>query len=260
VDNGSLGSGVPLLCGVRTDGSLDCFRNGPYSVTPPEGTFEEVALGSSRACAIRTDHSLACFGPVESAVLSVGFQHVSMGWSLICGIDTDGALACWDINSGDIVFMPDGSFDQVAVVPGDNSGSADSEACGISDGSVRCWDAWGDRKLEGPFLQISVNLLANRYALRDDGSVVTISEYPSMGTIEAIDHVMWGKGYVKIAAANDAMYALRDDGTLARLPLPDGVAVDVPSDDQFVDLAAGGDYCCALSSDGHFRCFGSVIR
>ena len=50
-------------CGVRTDGSLECWGRDHYDqATPPDGEFTSVSAGSTHTCGVRTDGTVACWG------------------------------------------------------------------------------------------------------------------------------------------------------------------------------------------------------
>jgi hypothetical protein len=102
--NPTIGYGVPFACGVRTDGTLDCWGNRRrLDIMPiPTGTFQSVSAGLTHACGLRTDGTVACWGsvyPLGFAPFDLSpqgtFRDVDAGWDVSCAIRTDGELACW---------------------------------------------------------------------------------------------------------------------------------------------------------------------
>ena len=95
---------MPFACGVRTDGTLDCWGNRRrLDIMPiPTGTFQSVSAGLTHACGLRTDGTVACWGsvyPLGFAPFDLSpqgtFRDVDAGWDVSCAIRTDGELACW---------------------------------------------------------------------------------------------------------------------------------------------------------------------
>ena len=90
-------------CGVRTDGTIDCWN--PYRVeviTPPAGVFTRVAVGDTHACAIRSsDGRVLCwgsngFGEGPPGPSSDSYKALSARSYLTCGIRTvDSKVVCW---------------------------------------------------------------------------------------------------------------------------------------------------------------------
>ncbi len=50
-------------CGLRTDGTLDCWgHNGVGQSTPPAGTFTQVTAGNLNTCGLRANGYWTCWG------------------------------------------------------------------------------------------------------------------------------------------------------------------------------------------------------
>ena len=98
-------------CGVRTDGSVECWgSNDDFAgnvvgqVTAPPGEFASVSAGWLHTCGVRTDGSVECWGDDYDVVGNVvgqatppseEFTSVSAGFGHTCGVRTDGSVACW---------------------------------------------------------------------------------------------------------------------------------------------------------------------
>ena len=63
----SVSAGWNYTCGVRDDGSVECWGNDYYvwvngRATPPAGEFASVSAGGSHTCGVRRNGSVACWG------------------------------------------------------------------------------------------------------------------------------------------------------------------------------------------------------
>ena len=68
----SVSAGVFHTCGVRTDGTVECWgsnEDGDGNVvgqaTPPGGSFASVGAGALHTCEVRTDGTVECWGSNE---------------------------------------------------------------------------------------------------------------------------------------------------------------------------------------------------
>ena len=135
-------AGGSNTCGVRTDGSLDCWGDdtdgqvgdgndggdvkAPHQVGGGAGTWSTVAVGSGYACAIGGDQSLWCWGSTDGSELGVGqntnpwvttptrvgtatdWSAVSAGGERTCGL-RQGTLWCWGLNRGNLLGVGPGA-------------------------------------------------------------------------------------------------------------------------------------------------------
>jgi alpha-tubulin suppressor-like RCC1 family protein len=109
-------------CGLRTDGTIDCWGaisppGAPPSdfgeVTPPAGTFASVSAGMYYTCGLKTTGTIACWGANDDgqATPPAGtFASVSTGRSQTCGVKIDGTIACWGRNDYGQATPPAGTF------------------------------------------------------------------------------------------------------------------------------------------------------
>ena len=59
----SISAGNGHTCGVREDGTVDCWGFDEYGqATPPEGEFVSVSAGDLHTCGVRDDGSVDCWG------------------------------------------------------------------------------------------------------------------------------------------------------------------------------------------------------
>jgi len=132
----SVSAGGWHTCGIRTDGTVNCWGDNSYGQTSvPGGTFLSISTGFAYTCGIRTDGTVNCWGGNafgETNVPSGKFVSVSAGGWHTCGIRTDGTVSCWGDNSYSQTSVPGGKF--ISVSAGRN------HTCGIrTDGTVSCW-------------------------------------------------------------------------------------------------------------------------
>ena len=140
-------------CGIRTDGSLDCWGTWDDSSFRPNISepFREVASGQSAHCAIDHSDQLYCWGIDFYGVASGASSRSSDAYTDIalydraaCGVLSDGTLDCWGM-----IPMSLGIHQQkatsVEVAVGANM------ACALDDaGSLTCWGSGYYGQLDGP--------------------------------------------------------------------------------------------------------------
>ncbi len=162
-------AGVDFSCGLREDGSLQCWgRNDDLRASPPDGVYLDVDVGSDDGCALVDDGSLVCWGADDSGETGPPagvFAAVSMGWdananNMACALAADGAATCWGDPYGEPPAQP---FSRVSV------GSL--HACGLTaSGDVLCWgwNSHGQTDVPaGDYLQVSAGDLHNCGVLVD---------------------------------------------------------------------------------------------
>ena len=111
----SVSAGFFHTCGVRTDGSVECWGFQPGSWTAmslarprrPEVPSLRSAPAWSITCGLRTDGSVECWGSNVDGDGNVAgqstppggpFASVSAGGFHTCGLRTDGSVECWGSN------------------------------------------------------------------------------------------------------------------------------------------------------------------
>ena len=99
VEFASVSAGAAYTCGLRRDGSVQCWGDDVVGeATPPPGEFASVSAGRLHTCGVRADGSVQCWGadydgqttppPGEFASVSAGRDHT-------CGLRPDGSVECW---------------------------------------------------------------------------------------------------------------------------------------------------------------------
>ena len=92
----SVSAGVAYTCGVRVDGSLECWGDVEWE---PTGEFVSVGAGFGHTCGVKADSSVVCRSYADwidpSTSASGEFVSVSAGSGYGCGLRTDGSVACW---------------------------------------------------------------------------------------------------------------------------------------------------------------------
>ena len=205
----SVSAGAFYSCGVRTDGSVECWDNDGYGEsTPPAGSFMSVSAGWSHSCGVKTDSSVECWGGGgnfgQSPPPDGSFVSVSAGTWHGCGVKADGSVLCWGSDDDGESTPPDDSFASVSAggghtcgvkiggsvlcwgsdddgestPPGDSFASVSAgggHTCGVkTDGSVACWGGNDDGQStppSGSFASVSAGLV-HSCGVKTDGSVV----------------------------------------------------------------------------------------
>jgi len=185
----SLDAGSNHVCGVTTDGRIECwsyyeetFRG--YAITPPGGEFLQVDAGTRHTCALGIDHTIVCWGDNDEGACDAPggeFMSVYAGSGFSCALDAEGAATCW----GALSSAPsDVRFSTLSAAATDRPTPS---ACGVTlEGELRCW---GDSPViamveanpaDGPFEAVTLSssiLCASRadavvcWGLNDDGAI-----------------------------------------------------------------------------------------
>jgi hypothetical protein len=186
----SISAGDSWACGVRTDETIACWGGDAFGDTiPPAGTFTSVTTGYDYACGLRTDRTIACWGDDaqgDTKPPAGTFKFLSLGRGYDCGVRTTGTIACWgDAAAGDNAILPDGTFKSIS--PGGGC------PCGVrTDGTIACCGfpsgtahiGCAGPTPSGPFTAIS-----GIYLLRTDGTIVAwcaVGITPPLGTFLSI--------------------------------------------------------------------------
>ena len=141
----TVSTGDNNTCGVRADGSVECWGNVPIrsaldgrlrdQARPPSGEFASVSVRGFHTCGVRTDGSVECWGHNNAGQATPPpgeFVSVTAGTAHTCGVRRDGSVECWGSGSDGRATPPPGEF--VSVTAGSG------HTCGLrQDGSVECW-------------------------------------------------------------------------------------------------------------------------
>ncbi len=279
----SVSVGSWFSCGLRTDGTIDCWGSDWWRQVSdvPSGTFLAVDAGGRHACGLRSDGSVECWGYNTSDANRLRqdrdwsnrapqgtFAALSVGYNYSCGLLADGTIDCWGDDDwtlysgvrGHRVDPPDGTY--VAVTAGVGF------ACGIrAGGTVACW---GNRtSLPGggflvlpPTGEFSAVSAGGRFAcgLRPAGQVECwgYDEYsePPVGNPTG--------EFVDIAAAGTGACGLRTNDRVecwsqsSRFGTPLGVSGRPNSPvGTFSEVDSSGYHVCALNGSGRIECWGN---
>ena len=210
-------AGLNFSCGLRIDGAIVCWgENNDAQASPPNGRFDEVAVGRDHACAL-DDGALICWGKgfpdgAETIQEIPLLSAIQAGSGFTCGLTPDADMACWKNIDRELAITP-GPFADI--------GTGLHHACAIRvDGSAFCneedQDLHSQRSQPPPtkFVQISGGW------------------YHTCGITESSDIECWGSG---ISGA-----------TGERLSAPEG---------KFTAISIGWRNSCALRPNGHAVCW-----
>ena len=135
-------------CGIRVDGSIECWGRGSDGTAPPEGEFTTLSVNGYHACGLLIDGTVKCWGSDHNLKPMIqapggGFISVSAGWSHACGIGVDRRIRCWGGNYAGETSPPDGRFLSVS--------GGGFFSCGLRpDNSVTCWGSNENGKSRPP--------------------------------------------------------------------------------------------------------------
>ena len=235
-------------CGLRTDGTIECWGNNRDGKTDaPGGSFNAVSAGVLHSCGLRTDGTIKCWGgnwDGEADAPSGVFSSVSAGWGHSCGLRTDGTIECWGANRDGEADAPGGSFRAVNA-QGDHS-------CGLRiDGAIVCW---GDNRFGQPD---ALGGAFSEYAVGSNHSCGLRTN----GTIEC-----WGFNFAGQVDAPSGVFSavtvgfrhscgLRTDGGIECWGDNRNGQADEPGG-SFNAVSAGISHSCGLRTDGRIECWG----
>jgi hypothetical protein len=247
-------TGGSATCGLRSDGTLDCWGWNAYGqVMPPAGTFTQVSATSGHTCGLKSDGTLSCWGYQGSGVSNPPdgqFTQVSAGGNGGCGLKTDGSISCWYTGS---TTLPEGTYTQVSA------GSA-NHRCGLkSDGTLACAGSnyYGESTPpEGIYTQVSAG---QQFicAVKSDETVAC-----------------WGQNYygqsvppagsfTQVSAGSFHACGLKTDGTIVCWGAGETntgswpeVGQSMPPTGTFTQVSAGDGNTCAVRTDGLLVCWG----
>ena len=145
-------AGQSHSCGLRTNGTIDCWGNNDYGQTDvPEGIFKKLAAGANHTCGVRLkDGAIVCWGADKEGqakgtpFIPLGpYTDVAAGQFHTCGLRTDNTITCWGAfreNKGQTK-PPAGNFYAVSAGRLHTCGIQRPATRGITDGggAVKCW-------------------------------------------------------------------------------------------------------------------------
>lgn len=272
----SVAAGNRSSCGVRNDGSVECWGDSSLAAETDTGAqysynhedeppdmppavfvtmsvdADYPAVRSGRSCALAADGTVTCWAP-DNSDPSGQLSVLSLGQTLECGIDLDRNGRCWAEVAG---WSPAGPMANVGVRIG--------SVCFVdTGGSVTCGDwagPWTDPNPPGPYTQV-IPGYGVTCGLSSVGSLACWDEAtaePSPYLIPPTDRepyrsfclqgheLGWG-----CALDSDGHAECFGDwyGESPILPVPDDVV--------FTSLSCGNNHACGITPDGQAVCFGS---
>ncbi len=261
----SVGAGDRHTCGVRDDGSVECWGSNQRwdglfvgQAMPPEGVFVLVSAGYEHTCGVRDDGSVECWGSNQRRDgLFVGqatppggtFLSVSSAHEYACGVRDDGSVECWGSNEHGRARPPDGAFASVSA--------GERHACGVrDDGSVECWGLgwWPGATLpEGAFLSVSAGY-EYTCGVRDNGTAECWGD-DQHGQATPPEGV-----FVSVSAGYEHACGVRDDGSVECWGSDSAYGFfagqAMPPEGAFVSVSAGYGHTCGVRDDGTAECWG----
>ncbi len=238
-----------MTCGLRVDGSIDCWGDNFYGTTQtPEGSFVAVASGSIRACAIRTDGTIVCWGSTDFNDVDPPegtFKAITAHARTSCAIASDDTLACWGYDAYGQAHPPAGTYTAVTV--------GWEHGCALAtDGTLACWG-----------YTPAVSPPTGTYKAIAGGDVHTCAIAPD-DTIAC-----WGVNssrqlnapsgtYTALSGDNKHSCAIATDGTLVCWGYNGSGQTDAPAG-TYTAVSSGNNHNCALSTEGTLECWGKNL-
>jgi cysteine-rich repeat protein len=92
-------AGTEHMCGIRTDGSLECWGTELHGrmAKPAGNDYVDVTAGTNHSCALRSNGRAVCWGSLPEAPTGpeARFVDIAAGADHTCGMRSDGRLICW---------------------------------------------------------------------------------------------------------------------------------------------------------------------
>jgi formylglycine-generating enzyme required for sulfatase activity len=150
----TVSAGEEHACGLKTDGSIECWGNCPHNetipISGPGDGYRKISAGVHHTCAINSMHNIECWGRSGYGMMrppSGEYSNLSVGYNHACAIRSSGrTIECWGSNYwGQATSPRDSGFVSVAA--------GRDHTCGLkSDQSIVCWG-----KSSGGLLQAGSN-------------------------------------------------------------------------------------------------------
>lgn len=282
-------AGILRCMGLNQYGQLGVATNvgtGDPTPTPQVvalgGPAVQVAAAYDQTCAVLADGTVKCFGGNYAGQLGSSVNNssstptpdpqtvplagpaaaVSAGQSYSCALLQSSAVQCWGtnqygtlgvaLNSG--TTNPTPTPQTVALTgPAIKLSSGNSHACTVlQDGGVQCWGA----NFYGTLASAVNNNTSFNAVLPVGGGVAGVTADVSAGT----SHTCALKQDASVECFGLNQYGQLGNssniGLNAANPVPTAVALGAAAK----QVASGGDFTCALLTDGSVKCFGNNDR
>jgi hypothetical protein len=255
-------------CGLKADGTLQCWGNNDYgqtAVPSPNANWVQVSAGWSYTCGLKGDGTLQCWGNNGNGQTTVpspnaNWVQVSAGTVHTCGLKADGTLQCWGNNDYGQTAVPSPNANWVQVSAGW------SYTCGLkADGTLQCWGAgttnpgtnpdYGQSIVPNPnanWVQVSAGG-SHTCGLKADGTLQCWGYYYYGQTTVPSPNANW----VQVSAGDQHTCGLKTDGTIRCWGYSGNGQTMVPSPNaNWLQVSAGYNHTCGLKADGTIRCWG----
>ncbi len=256
----SVSAGGLHTCGVKTDGSVECWGEDLFGgATPPDGLFSSISAGDRHTCGVKTDGSIVCWGEdlfVDATLYPGSFTLVSAGDDYTCGVKADGSVECWGDDGYGQATPPEGAFASVSA--------GRLHTCGVkTDGSVECWgvDAQGQATPpEGTFTSVSAGAY-HTCGVRTDGSVECWGSNEDWRGSFAGQAKPPEGSFVSVSAGSEHTCAVETGGDIVcwgsnENILDELIGQATPPAGSFASVSAGAYHTCGVRTDGSVECWG----
>ncbi|MGN6606417.1 MAG: hypothetical protein ACTHMS_05320 [Jatrophihabitans sp.] len=237
-------------CGLRAGGSIACWGDAPSPVlSPPAGTYLQLAQSGDTACALAVDGHAVCWGRnAVSPAVSTTFATVSAAPGGGCGVASWGAVNCWGHSWGPV---PGGAFRSIAT--------GTSTACGVRvDGTLTCFGAVPTSAAPtGRFTDVSVGPGDTACALAVDASLQCFA-VPAAATVASTWTPPLGS-YRHVSVGLQHACASRTDGGTVCWGVDTDGETSPPVGVDYLQVAAGSATSCGLQGDGRISCWGAAV-
>ena len=276
----SVGASVDYSCGIKTDGTIACWRNRPRTgdgtaFNPPAVDFASFSFSvKDAACGVTKDGAIVCWGNTNlgDSVPEGTFESVTLGETGACGLRTDGAGICW--GSANYITLavenrPKGyTWCEGADVANEGecwvfdqyefksfSRPSHYRVCGVDvEGYLRCWPS----KPPG-FHYVSLQAedqarswIGDRCAVSDSGAPFC---WPM--SFQGVLPAGLTSTFESVAVRGRVACAEISDGTSACWNSLSGEDQLLRPEDGFKAIAGSSTHYCGLSQDGSVTCWGS---
>jgi len=269
-------SNFATACGLRTDGTLDCFGAAVgigigigAKIRVPQKKLLDVAMSERAICGV-TEDGVECWGEGIEAAVAGEFVQVSTSWDFTCAVDGRGRLTCWAPLPGGVpLVVPEGTFSRV-VVGGTNEYGTNRHVSALrTDGGIVTWipsaqtgDIVRSLELPGSFTDLAAGY-EDTCAVDVSGGYACWTPYSSpegVGIVPVSD-------VTRVVVGFNQGCTLRTNGSvscwggLGQWDTDDFIFVPGDYPGPFTDLSMGGDYACGVLADGGgIQCWGSHVR
>jgi len=288
-----IAAGGNYTCALISDGTVTCWGYGgygqlgtgdtnnsnvPVAVTGgalANKTVTQIAAGNGHTCALISDGTVTCWGYGADGELGTGnnldsnipvavtggalenktVTQIETGSYHTCALISDGTVTCWgagasgqlgtgDTNDSNIPVAVTGGALENKTVTQIAAGYAHTCAV-VSDGTVTCWGNGADGRLGTGDTNSSLIPVAVTGGALENKTVTQIaaSLYHTCALISDGTVTCWGYGQLGTGGTGESL-------------IPVAVTGGALANKTVTEIETGGNYTCALISDGKVTCWG----